>query len=118
MVHSLALSEPPAHQLVRNTPEGEAAYQDFVTTVMIPAANYFRQNDVQHAMKIFVNGMAGADRFDVLSTEARADAMRNARSIEAICLSSDPFPVLSTARAQPIARSYASRDWRKHNPDS
>ena len=97
MVHSLALSEPPAHQLVRNTPEGEAAYQDFVTTVMIPAANYFRQNDVQHAMKIFVNGMAGADRFDVLSTEARADAMRNARSIEALCLSSDPFPVLSRA---------------------
>jgi pimeloyl-ACP methyl ester carboxylesterase len=58
LVHSLALSEPPAHQLVRNTSEGEAVYQDFVATVMIPAAIYFRQNDMQHAMKIFVNGMA------------------------------------------------------------
>jgi len=95
-VHSLVLSEPPAHQLVRHTADGEAAYQAFMTTVMIPAANYFRQNDMQQAMKIFVNGMAATNRFDSLSPGARADAMRNARSVEALCLSSDPFPVLSS----------------------
>jgi non-heme chloroperoxidase len=94
-VHSLVLSEPPAHQLIRSTANGEAAYQDFMTTVMIPAANSFRQNDVQHAMETFVNGMAATNRFDGLSPGARADAMRNARSIEALCLSADPFPVLS-----------------------
>jgi pimeloyl-ACP methyl ester carboxylesterase len=96
-VHSLVLAEPPAHQLIRRTTDGEATYQDFMTTVMIPAANYFAQHDVQHAMKIFVNGMAAGNRFDSLSTEARGNAMRNAHSIEALCLSSDPFPVLSTA---------------------
>jgi pimeloyl-ACP methyl ester carboxylesterase len=96
MVHSLVLSEPPVHQLIRGTPDGEAAYQDFMTTVMVPATTYFRQNDVQHAMKIFVNGMAATNRFDSLSPEARAGAIRNARSIEALCLSSDPFPVLSS----------------------
>lgn len=96
-VHGLVLSEPPAHQLIRGTADGEAAYQDFMTTVMIPAANYFRQHDVRHAMKIFVNGMAATNRFDSLSPEARGDAMRNSRSIEALCLSSNPFPLLSRA---------------------
>ncbi len=50
-----------------------------MTTVMIPAANYFRQTDVQHAMKVFVNGMTATNRFDGLSPEARTEAMRNAR---------------------------------------
>jgi pimeloyl-ACP methyl ester carboxylesterase len=95
MVHSLVLSEPSAHQLARNTADGEAAYQDFVATVMNPAAEYFRKGDVQHAMSIFVNGMAATNRFDSLSPEARADVMRNARSIEALALSSDPFPALA-----------------------
>lgn len=51
---------------------------------MIPAANYFRQKDVQHAMTIFVNGIAGPNRLDSLSPGTRAGAMRNARSIEAV----------------------------------
>jgi pimeloyl-ACP methyl ester carboxylesterase len=66
-------------------------------TVMLPTANYFRQNELQHAMRTFVNGMAATNRFDRLSPEARAEAMRNVRSVEALCLSSEPFPVLSRA---------------------
>lgn len=95
MVHSLVLSEPPALQLIRNSVAGEATYQNFMATVMFPAASYFRQNEVERAMKVFVNAMAGANRFDGLSPEDRADAMRNARSIEALCLSADPSPALS-----------------------
>jgi pimeloyl-ACP methyl ester carboxylesterase len=95
MVRSLVLSEPPAHQLVRDTADGEAAYQDFIAKVVSPAADYFRKSDAQHAMRIFVNGMAATNRFDSLSPEARAEVMRNARSIEALSLSSDPFPVLA-----------------------
>jgi len=95
MVHSLVLAEPPAHQLVRDTVDGEAAYQDFVATVLSPTADYFRKGEAQHAMRVFVNGMAATNRFDSLSPEARAGVMRNARSIEALSLSSDPFPVLA-----------------------
>lgn len=98
MVHSLVLSEPPAHQLIRGTAEGETAYQDFMAAVMTPAARSFRNGDVQGAMKVFVNGMAVTNRFDSLLPEARADAMRNARSIEALCSSADPFPVISRAQ--------------------
>jgi pimeloyl-ACP methyl ester carboxylesterase len=95
MVHSLVLSEPPAHQLARSTAEGEAAYQEFMAMVMTPAANSFRNRDVQGAMRIFVNGMAATNRFDSWLPDARADAMRNARSIEALCLSTNPFPAIA-----------------------
>jgi pimeloyl-ACP methyl ester carboxylesterase len=95
MVHSLVLSEPPAHQLIRGTAEGEFAYQDFMAAVMTPAASSFKSGDVQGAMKVFVNGMAATDRFTSLLPDARADVMRNARSIEALCLSADPFPAIS-----------------------
>jgi pimeloyl-ACP methyl ester carboxylesterase len=96
MVHSLVLSEPPAHQLIRDTFDGETAYQNFILTVMTPAADSFRKRDVQHAMEIFVNGMEAANRFDSLSARARASVMRNARSIEALALSADPFPTLDS----------------------
>jgi pimeloyl-ACP methyl ester carboxylesterase len=96
MVHSLVLSEPPAHQLIRDTSEGETAYQNFILMVMTPAADSFRKHDVQHAMGIFVNGMEAANRFDNLSAQERASVMRNARSIEALALSADPFPTLDS----------------------
>ena len=95
IVHALVLSEPPAHQLVRNTPAGEAAYQEFFATVWNPARAHFEQHDVQGAMKIFVNGMAGSERFDYLPAAARADVLRNARALQAQTSSSDPFPVLA-----------------------
>jgi pimeloyl-ACP methyl ester carboxylesterase len=94
MVHSLVLSEPPAHQLIRDTADGETAYQNFIAMVMTPAADSFRKHDVEHAMAIFVNGMGAANRFDSLSPQARAGAMRNARAIEALALSANPFPTL------------------------
>jgi pimeloyl-ACP methyl ester carboxylesterase len=94
MVHSLVLSEPPAHQLIRDRADGEAVYQNFMAMVMTPVADSFRKHDVQHAMAIFVNGMGAANRFDTLSPQARAGVMRNARAIEALALSTDPFPAL------------------------
>ena len=108
-VHSLVLSEPPAHQLIRGTIDGEAAYQDFMTTVMIPAANYFTQHDVQRAMEIFVNGMAAGNRFHSLSSEARGDAMRNSRSIDALFVL-QPVSIAFQGRARSIACSCAGRD--------
>lgn len=99
-VRGLVLSEPPVHQLIRNSAEGKAAYEDFFNAIWIPAARYFREHDTTSAMRIFVNGIAGADRFDGLPAPIRADIMRNARSMEAHALSTDPFPVLSSRSLQ------------------
>jgi len=94
VVRGMVLSEPPAHQLIRNTSEGNAAYEHFISTVMAPAADSFKRRDVQNAMATFVNGMAATNRYDSLSIEARSELMRNARSVEALALSADPFPAL------------------------
>jgi pimeloyl-ACP methyl ester carboxylesterase len=95
MVRALVLSEPPAHQIIRGTPEGKATYDDFFNTIWIPASKAFRESDIPSAMRIFVNGIAGANRFDSLPPPIRADLMRNSRSMEAQALSSDPFPAIS-----------------------
>jgi pimeloyl-ACP methyl ester carboxylesterase len=52
------------------------------------------------AMRIFVNGIAGEDRFDAMAPDARAANMRNARTMEAHALSDEPFPAIAKQRLQ------------------
>jgi pimeloyl-ACP methyl ester carboxylesterase len=42
LVRSLVLAEPPVHQLIRDTPSGEAVYQEFMANVWKPAAEAFK----------------------------------------------------------------------------
>lgn len=95
MVRSLVLTEPPVHQWVRDTPEGAAAYTEFMTTVQEPAARAFKAGDDKGAMRIFVDAFGGTGRFDSLPPEALAAVMQNSRFFKANTLSSDPFPNLS-----------------------
>jgi non-heme chloroperoxidase len=98
MVRSLVLAEPPVHQWVKNSVNGAAAYNDFMTTIWQPAAEAFKTGNDQEAMRILVDGFAGKGRFDDLPPEARAVAMQNSRYFKANTLSSDPFPNLSKAK--------------------
>jgi pimeloyl-ACP methyl ester carboxylesterase len=100
MVRSLALAEPPVHEWVRISPDGEAAYKEFMTNIWEPAAAAFKTGDDQGAMRIFVDGLGGKGRFDKLSPEARAAAMQNSRFFKANTLASDPFPNLSKAKVR------------------
>lgn len=102
VVHSLVLSEPPAHELVRGRPDGEAAYRDFVRNVWEPAGAAFRKDQTQQAMRVFMNGLAGADRFDSLPPEGREAAMKNAPSMRALALSSDPFGGVTSAQLRQL----------------
>ncbi len=95
LVRSLVIAEPPVHQLIRDTPNGEAVYQEFMTTVWKPAAAAFKAGDDQGAMRILSNGISGPRRWDNLSPERLAAIMQNSRSFKALTLSSDPFPNLS-----------------------
>lgn len=100
MVRSLVLAEPPIHQWMKNSPSGAAAYQEFMTTIWQPAAEAFKRGDDEGAMRILVDGFAGAGRFDKLPSEARAAAMQNSRFFKASTSSSDPFPNLSKDRVR------------------
>ena len=99
-VHSLVLSEPPVHQLVRGTREGDAAYEDFMSRTWRPAGSYFSKGNSQEAMRVFTNGIFGANHFESLPPEARAGLMRNARAMQALAMSSDPLPMLAKADLQ------------------
>jgi pimeloyl-ACP methyl ester carboxylesterase len=101
MVRSLVLAEPPVHQWVKDSPNGAAAYKEFMTTIWEPATEAFKTGDDQGAMRILVDGFAGTGRFDNLPPEGvplHADAMQNARFFRAMTLSFDPFPNLSKAK--------------------
>jgi pimeloyl-ACP methyl ester carboxylesterase len=100
IVRKLVISEPPVHQLIRTSQEGEDAYQAFMTTIWNPAREFFREHETDKAMRIFVNGIAGEDRFDTMDPAARAANMRNARTMEAHALSTEPFPVVAKQRLQ------------------
>lgn len=95
LVRSLVLAEPPVHRWAKDDPNGVALYREFMATMWEPAAASFKAGDDQRAMRILVDGFAGAGRFDNLLPEGRAVAMQNSRFFRAATLSSDPFPDLS-----------------------
>ena len=97
LVRTLVLAEPPVHQSIRDTPNGEAVYQEFMANVWKPAAEAFKAGDDEAAMKILANGISGTGAFDNFTPERRAAVMQNARSFKALTLSSEPFPNLSKA---------------------
>lgn len=100
MVRSLVLAEPPVHQWVRNSPDGAAAYKEFMSTIWQPATAAFKRGDDEGAMRVLVDAFAGPGRFDNLPPEARAAAMQNSRFFKANTLASDPFPNLSKAKVR------------------
>ena len=91
-VRSLVLSEPPAHQLIRDLPDGETIYQEFLNALK-PMVEAFERGDDKEAMSIF-NGLMGR-RLDKLPPPVAEAIMQNALAIKAINASSDPFPKIS-----------------------
>ena len=98
MVRSLVLAEPPVHQLIRDTPDGEAVYNDFMSSCMKPAAEAFKANDDERAMKILSDGIIGSGRWDALPAEVRAARMQNSLFFKVLTSSTNPFPNLSQYR--------------------
>lgn len=95
MVRSMVLAEPPVHRWAKDDPQGEALYRTFMISIWEPAAAAFKAGDNQGAMRILVDGFAGAGKFDRLPPEARAVAMQNSRFFKAATSSADPFPAVS-----------------------
>ncbi len=95
MVRSMVLAEPPVHLWAKDDPKGEALYREFMTSIWEPAGAAFKAGDDRGAMRILVDGFAGAGRFDGLPPEGHAVAMQNSRFFKAATSSADPFPAVS-----------------------
>ena len=94
-VRSMVLAEPPVHRWAKDDPRGEALYTEFMTKIWEPAASRFDAGDEAGAMRVLVDGFAGAGRFDNLPEAARTVALQNSRFFKAATASSDPFPAIS-----------------------
>ncbi len=90
-VHTLVLGEPPVHQLIRNSPDGEAVYQEFMTQTWKPAAEAFQKGEDKKASDILALGISGI-RTDDLPPAVQASRLQNPLSMKSIALSSNPFP--------------------------
>jgi pimeloyl-ACP methyl ester carboxylesterase len=103
MVRSLVLAEPPINQWARDSPQGAAVYKEFMTTIWEPATEAFKAGDDLQAMRILVDGFAGARRFDNLPPETQAAIMQNSRFFKAVTLSTDPLPNLSKDKVKRLS---------------
>lgn len=90
MVRSMVLTEPPIHSWMKGT----ESYQEFMTNLWDPSAAAFKKGDKDAAMRIFVNGLFGPGYFERLPGAATSAIMENAGALEALALSSNPFPYL------------------------
>ncbi len=100
MVRSLVLAEPPVHQWVKDSPNGAAAYKEFMTTIWEPAGEAFKRGNDEGAMRILTDGLAGTRRFDNLAPENRTAIMQNSRFFKAATSSPDSFRNLSKEKVR------------------
>jgi pimeloyl-ACP methyl ester carboxylesterase len=99
MVASMVLAEPPAHQLIRDLPDGEQMYQGFLDQLK-PVAEAFRKGDDRAALLHF-NQLMGRD-FAKMPEASRDAMLRNALALKAINLSPDPFPQIDKQRIRKL----------------
>lgn len=95
MVRTLVLGEPPARQLIRNSPDGEAVYQDFINNTWKPAAEAFQKGEDKQALNILALSIAGR-KFNELPPAVQASQLQNALSMKSFTLSANPFPVMTS----------------------
>jgi pimeloyl-ACP methyl ester carboxylesterase len=103
MVRSLVLAEPPVNQWVTGEARGASLYQQFLSTVYEPAGQAFSKGDMEAAMRMLIDSSDGPGAFNKLPPENRTAILANARFLQALTSSSDPYPNLSRSDVSRLA---------------
>lgn len=93
-VRSLVLVEPPLPRWVAAEPAGAAVCDRFMNDVWQQASGWFDRGQAQLAMRALFDGMRGGAKFEFLDEIRRIGIMRNARAMQMLVRSKDPFPDL------------------------
>ncbi len=101
MVHSLVLAEPPAHQLIKDLPDGKDIYENFMTSTWKVAAEEFKKGEDRSAMDVLATGIFGR-KLDSLPPANVVAIMKNAPAMKVLALSSEPFPNVSSDKLKRI----------------
>ena len=76
---SLTLGEPAVSELLSSTPEGASLLQDYGENVSGPSRAAFRAGNEEEGLKLFINGVFGAENaFDNLTPYFRDAMLQNA----------------------------------------
>lgn len=93
-VQALVLAEPPMLRWADRVPGGRAVREAFEREIRQPAHDAFVAGDDVQAVLRLTGGIVGRDAMSTMAPQALAQRMLNARSIKALTLSSDEFPLL------------------------
>lgn len=91
---AMALTEPPVLSFTARSPGGEEVLRHFQQAVLEPSNLAFAQGKTELAVRLLTEGINGAGPGEATSHEGRARRLRNARAMQALALSENPYPAL------------------------
>ena len=98
LVRSLMLGEPPAMPLLENVPGGDTIFNNFITKAIVPAAEAFKNNENEKAVRIFVGGVMGdTSAYSNIPEPGRAMMMQNTLELRGSALTKNLFPPIKCA---------------------
>ena len=96
LVRSLTLGEAPVMSMLQNVPGGDTLVNNFVTKAAIPAAEAFKNNNEEKAVKLFITAvMDDSSYFSKLPEQVRAGMMANTLETRGSVLNKNIFPPVS-----------------------
>lgn len=100
LVHSLVLSEPFCLSLLRATPGGEEAWQNYEQTFWQPAARAMGEGNVEESLGILCDSILGPGTFASLAPEVKPIVVENARAQQIEFRNADYFSAFSLEDAK------------------
>ena len=95
LVRSLTLGEPPVMSLLQNIPGGDTLINNFVTKGMLPAAEAFKNNEEEKAVRVFVAAVTHDSFFSKLPEPDREIIMANTLELRGTLFTKNLFPPIS-----------------------
>lgn len=102
LVRALVLAEPPMLRWADRVRGGLQVRQAFERDIRDPARSAFLQGDDTAAVLRLTGGIVGTDALAAMDPQALQRRLINVRSIKALTLSSDEFPMLAPERVRAL----------------
>lgn len=93
-VRALVVAEPPLMQCMDRVPGGKQVRLEFEQNCLRPAAQAFRNGEVEQAVHILIEGINGTEPSTANTTEGINRRLENAHAMRTLILSTNPFPVI------------------------
>ncbi len=99
----LIIGEPPVLPWLKKIPGGQTYYDGFMEKAWIPAGLAFQHGDMEQGVRLFIDGVSGAEGiFDRLPEPVRARMMQNAPSLQAETASQHYFTEITPQQLEEL----------------